>query len=233
MKKLFFAALLTAGLCSASAAQDHVIDIDKIPATATSPEQFAPAGWKLEEAVKGDLNGDGTPDYAIKIVQERTKDKDGVPSNTGERVLILGLSEGGKLRRSAVADKLLQCMECGGAFYGVVDAPSDVKIDKGVLIIDQDSGSRDVTETTYRFRYDEQPSMFILIGFDYIARDRATGDSWTESTNYLTGKRVTTIGKKGRGGPEKVAIVKKMRYSISEVNDSDLPAETTHRLGLD
>lgn len=231
MKTLAFALFLTAVLCSAGAAQEGTFDVSKLPDAADRVEQFVPKGWKLEATIKGDLNGDGTADYAIKLVEDKPVVKD-EPGPDRNRVLVLALAVGGKLRRAAVADKLLQCTTCGGAFYGVLEAPADVKIEKGVLIIDQESGSRDVTETTYRFRYDQQPSMFILIGFDYTDRDRATGGTWNESTNYLTGKRVTTIGKKGKT-TTKTSIVQKMRYSISEINDKDLPAETTHRLGLD
>src|SRR3954471_19205833 len=53
MKKLlpFFA--LVFGLviaASVARAQDNNIDVSKIPTVADRPEQFAPAGWKLEEA---------------------------------------------------------------------------------------------------------------------------------------------------------------------------------------
>src|SRR6478736_2276857 len=63
--------LILLNLSFSAIAQDARIDLSKVPATADQPAGFAPAGWKLEEAVKGDLNGDGTPDYAIKLVQDK------------------------------------------------------------------------------------------------------------------------------------------------------------------
>ena len=121
---------------------------------------------------------------------------------------------------------------CGGAFYGVVDAPSNVTISKGVLVIQQDHGSRWTTDLTYRFRYDEQPSMFILIGFDYVSNDRAAGGTSTESTNYLTGKRITTVSKNSKS-TTKTAVINKMRYSLEEVDTENFEEDATKRLGLD
>ena len=231
MKKLAFVLLLVAGLSLVASAQDKAaFDVSKIPAMGDKPQDFAPSGWKVEETVRGDLNGDGKPDYAIKLIEDKPKSADTEVDRA--RVLVLGFDDGGKIKRVAVADKLLQCTACGGAFYGVVDAPANVKIEKGVLIVNQDHGSRDVTETTYRFRYDEQPSMFILIGFDYADRDRAEGGTHTESTNYLTGKRVTTTSK-GKRDTTKTTIVEKMRYSITEIDAEDFEGKATHRLGLD
>lgn len=109
------------------------------------------------------------------------------------------------------------------------NAPANVSIEKGVLIVQQDHGSRWVTDTTYRFRYDEQPGKFILIGFDYSSRDRNTDASASESTNYITGKRITSTGE----GKDKTTVVEKMRYSIEEVDAEKFDEEATKRLGLD
>jgi hypothetical protein len=53
------------------------------------------------------------------------------------------------------------------------------------------SGSREATDLTQRFRLDPRAGRFLLIGEDIETRDRAVGDSQSESTNYLTGVRVT------------------------------------------
>jgi hypothetical protein len=233
MKKLVFLSILALLIYAGSAiAQNKIIDVSKIPATADKPEQFAPAGWKIEEAIKGDLNGDGKPDYAIKIVLDNSATPKDAPAPDNDRVLILTFGDGGKLKLVAVADNLLQCTDCGGALFGIGQAPADVSIEKGVLIISQEAGSREVSDTTYRFRFDEQPNMFILIGFDYAEHDRGNGDESTESTNYLTGKRITTLTRKGHT-TTKTTVVKKMRYSLSEVNGTDMAGEAAHRLHLD
>jgi hypothetical protein len=108
-------------------------------------------------------------------------------------LVVLFRGQDGGLRRAGVADKVLQCTSCGGAFYGVVEAPAEVKIERGVIVVSQDFGSREVTEHTYRFRYDGTAARFVLIGFDSTSRDRLTATVTQESTNFLTGKKITTV----------------------------------------
>jgi hypothetical protein len=215
-------------------AQDEKVTVDrsKIPASADSPNAFVPPGWKIEEKVSGDLNGDGKADLALKLIQDKPGNTQDQINERGRALIILFAGGKAGYRLAAVTDTLLQCTGCGGAFYGIVDAPANVSIEKGVIVVSQDHGSREVTETTYRFRYDEQPAMFILIGFDYASRDRAAGGVWTESTNYLTGKRVTTVDK-GKRRTTKTTVVAKNRMSIEEVDAEKLEGEATHRLGLD
>lgn len=208
------------------------IDPSSVAESGSKPADFAPKGWKVEEDVKGDLNGDGIADHCIKLIEDKPGNtEDSMNDRNRALVVVFGRQDGG-LVKAAVAGKLLQCTGCGGAFYGVSEAPANVKIEKGVIIVEQDHGSRWVTETTLRFRYDEQPGMFILIGYDYASRDRAAGGSSTESTNYLTGKRITTV-EKGKKSTTKTTTVAKDRMSIEEVEYEKMDDEATHRLGLD
>lgn len=208
------------------------IDPSSVAESGSKPADFAPKGWKVEEDVKGDLNGDGIVDHCIKLIEDKPGNtEDTMNDRSRALVVVFGRQDGG-LVKAAVAGKLLQCTGCGGAFYGVSDAPANVKIEKGVIIVEQDHGSRWVTETTLRFRYDEQPGMFILIGYDYASRDRADGSSSSESTNYLNGKRITTVAK-GKRSTTKTTTVAKDRMSIEEVDSEEMDAAATHRLGLD
>src|SRR6266404_2242155 len=168
-----FALMLT--LPALVAAQEGTpIDKSKVPAEAEIPAKFAPSGWKIEEQATGDLNGDGVADYALKLVEDKpATDSEGMATER-ERALVIVLQTGGKLVRAAIADKLLQCTHCGGAFYGVSEAPANVAIEKGVIVVDQDHGSRNLTNTTYRFRYDQATKKFVLIGFHYADADRLT-----------------------------------------------------------
>jgi hypothetical protein len=231
---LFACTMIVIPAASHAFAQDAgVVDASKVPASGDVVDDFIPDGWQIEDDVAGDLNGDGTPDHAITLIEQKpAPDEEGAMVDRGRALVIVFGTEGGGLTKAAVADTLLQCTSCGGAFYGVVDAPANVSISKGVLVVEQDHGSRWVTDTTFRFRYDEQPGMFILIGFDYSSRDRANGDFASESTNYLTGKRITTTGK-GKRTTSKTTVVEKMRYSIQEVNAAEFDEAATMRLGLD
>jgi hypothetical protein len=178
---------------SLSFAQENRVLTDKsrIPLEANDVKDFVPPGWVIEEQVSGNLNGDSSPDLALKLVQEQRAggaDED----NEGQRALvILFAGRDGKWQRVAIAEKLLQCTSCGGAFYGVVKAPANVKIEKGVLIVNQDHGSRNVVEQTFRFRYEPRMKKFILIGLDVNDNDRASGEVVEESTNFITGRKIT------------------------------------------
>ena len=240
MKKFAFAAFASAVVIFLTAfplsafAQDSkpVIDRSSLPESASGVKDFVPAGWKLEQDIIGDLNQDGVTDHALKLM-EKGKSVSGEDTSDKNRALIIVFGgKDGKMTLSSVSNSILQCGTCGGAFYGVVDAPSNVTISKGVLVIQQDHGSRWTTDLTYRFRYDEQPSMFILIGFDYVSNDRAAGGTSTESTNYLTGKRITTVSKNSKS-TTKTAVINKMRYSLEEVDTEKFEEDATKRLGLD
>jgi len=207
------------------------IDKSKVPAEAEIPAKFAPSGWKIEEQAIGDLNGDGVADYALKLVEDKpATDSEGMATER-ERALVIVLQTGGKLVRAAIADKLLQCTHCGGAFYGVSEAPANVAIEKGVIVVDQDHGSRNLTNTTYRFRYDQATKKFVLIGFDYVDADRLTADLVSESTNYSTAVRITT-GEKGERDIKKRSIVPKKKTSLEDIDAGKMEQDAEKRLGL-
>ena len=216
-------------------AQDerNLINKSRIPAEAGSIDKFVPAGWKIEEQLTGDLNGDSVPDYALKLVEDKpAKDSDDVATERQRGLVIILQNEGGKLTRAAVADKLLQCTHCGGSFYGVSESPANVKIEKGgVIMVDQDHGSRNLANTTYRFRYDATSQQFILIGFDYADADRATANVVSESTNYLTGVRIVTRSKGNRDVKSRSTIPVK-KVSIEQVDSEKFEEAAVKRLGL-
>jgi hypothetical protein len=216
----------------ASAQQGRVItDQSGIPRKGKEIADFVPRGWKIEARVSGDLNRDSLPDYALKLVEDKPAANGDVP-NERRRVLIVLLRTGeGKLARAAVTDRLLQCTTCGGAFYGVVEAPANVAIKNGVLIVDQDHGSREVTALTYRFRYEPNAGRFALIGFDIATVDRATGVEVSESTNYLTGARITTRRSGAKAVTSKKNVATKKIY-IEQVDSDEFEAAAAERLHL-
>lgn len=220
-----------------SFAQDEdrvVVDVAKIPASAADPKGFAPDGWEVEETASGDLNGDGTPDLAVKLIQVKPADAPDDEVVDRARALVVAFKRSdGSLERAAVAPKLLQCTACGGAFYGVVAAPADVKIEKGVIVVTEDHGSRDVATLTFRFRLDAASGKFLLIGSDYADVDRAAGGTASESTNYLTGSRVTTRAKGGGRDRTTRSTVAKTRVAIDDFDYEKFDYDATTRLGLD
>lgn len=222
---------LTAAPCSAQEAAK--LDRSLVPDQASNPSGFVPRGWKIEQQLSADLDGDSTPDFVLKLVEDKPeKNAEGNATERG-RALVVALQKGeGKLMRAAVATDLLQCTLCGGAFYGVSEAPANISIEKNVIVVDQDHGSRDLTNTYYRFRYDPTSQKFVLIGFDYADADRLTANVVSESTNYLTGIRKTTRGKGGKDVSTSTRVPKKTIF-LDDADSEKLEAEATKRLGLD
>jgi hypothetical protein len=229
MKTVRFTSLVLGILClsSWSVAQDERAAIKKslIPLNGSDTREFIPKGWKLEEQKSSDLDADGNSDYVLKLIEDKPAKTSDDVVNDRARALVVLMSDGsGKLSRAAVADKLLQCTGCGGAFYGVVEAPAEVEVDaKGVIVVSQDHGSREVSNTTYRFRYDAATRRFVLIGFDYVENDRATAKVTSESTNYLTGVRKTN---------NRASTVPKTKIFLDDVDYEKFEEGAEKRLGL-
>ena len=215
-------------------AQDEAgkINVSLIPAQAMNAAAFAPAGWKVEEQVTGDLNGDTVPDHALKLVEDKPdKNSEGVATERGRALVIVLAEKDGTLKRAGVADRLLQCTRCGGAFYGVVEAPASVSIEKGVVVVEQDHGSRNLTSTSYRFRFEPATQRFRLIGFDLADADRLTAQVVSESSNYLTNSRVTSRSKGDRDIKTRSALSRKKVY-LEDVSSAEFETAAYKRLGL-
>jgi hypothetical protein len=226
------AILLALPLSSFGQENPTVIDKSRLPAQADSIQKFVPAGWKIEEQISGDLNGDALPDHVLKLVEDKpAKDEEGVATERSRAMVVVQQQSAARLSRMAVAGKLLQCTRCGGAFYGVVETPANVTIEKGVIVVQQDHGSRNLTNTTYRFRYDRESGRMVLIGFDYADADRATAQVVSESTNYLTGVRKISRDK-GERTAESSKQVSKRKVFLDDVDAEEFEMAAAKRLGL-
>lgn len=184
------------GLPLADTQTGQKIDPAKLPSVAATAREFAPSGWVIEAQTEGDLNRDSIPDLAVTLVEKMPADAD--KENPPERqraLMILFKTSDGKFSRMALAEKVLLCTRCGGAFFGVVETPAGVEINNGVVVIRQEYGSREVTQETLRFRFDPEPKRFVFIGVDVKTYDRMTGGSLTESSNFLTNVKLATKSK--------------------------------------
>lgn len=162
----------------------------EVPSRAASLSAFVPVGWQIEGEASGDLDRDGRLDAAVTLLEHGPSS---AVENVRRRALLVLLREaGGDWRRVALAERLLQCPSCGGALYGVTEAPARVSIANGVLVVTQEHGSRNVVEQVFRFRYEKKTDRLWLIGFDVSDRDRATGVLVRQSTNLVTGRKVVT-----------------------------------------
>lgn len=191
MKTLLLLATCLAATCT-YAQTSKPLTATQIPHRSDAPVLFAPRGWKVEKTISGDLNRDKRADAALVLVENKpAKDADGYATER-RRALVVLLRTGKGWTRTGFSGSLLLGTRDGGAFYGVMETPVNVSIAKGVLQVNQDSGSREVTETTHKFRYDARKNGVFLIGSEMVDRDRATGEVVSTSTNYLTGVRVVS-----------------------------------------
>ncbi|NNF00105.1 MAG: hypothetical protein HKN25_13875 [Pyrinomonadaceae bacterium] len=174
--------------------------------------RFIPKGWKLEQKDTGDLNEDKIDDLILQIRNENPENED-----QDRRLIILFKNRSGKLTKIAQNDTIIRCSTCGGMLGG---GPADIKVQKGVLLIEQMYGSRSGANYLYRLRYETSTNRFRLIGEDVTEFDRLELASEETSTNYLTGKQVIKISKGGENDVKETVtrktVSKKKRY-LSDV----------------
>lgn len=188
---------------------------EQVPAQGARAEDFLPRGWKVGARVAGDLNGDRLSDHVLQVVPS-DYDSSGISAAPEAHALIVLLAEGGKLRRAAVATRLLVPFV---PQYGL-----EASIRNGVLVINQNFGMTDVSDLTHRFRYDPATGRFLLIGKDTWNYHRPQGPEWPAtriSENYLTGVRLTTTEQWLRNGTNK-AITKRGQASRARVYLEDV-----------
>ncbi|MBE9009536.1 hypothetical protein IQ250_04885 [Pseudanabaenaceae cyanobacterium LEGE 13415] len=177
----------------------------EFPAQGANPQSFIPKGWKIESTTQGDLNGgssaaqgDRTPDAVLRLI-----------NNSGDRTLLVLQKSNGQWRRIGVAPRLLLCSTCGGMLGSI-----QLKIENGVILVDQLRGSREAVSTLHRFRLDKASNRLVLIGFDMEVRDRATGEETRESSNFLTGQKITEKYRANRQR-DGIELVSRQRSTIS------------------
>lgn len=174
---------------------DAQFELSKIPRVAATASDFVPSGWMIEAKTSGDLNNDSIPDLAVTLVEKLppgVKEEISGPPERQRALLILFKTQDGKFSRSALASKVLLCTRCGGAFFGMAETPTNVEITNGVVIINQEYGSRELSKETFRFRYEQETKRFALIGVDVKSHDRLTGENVDLSINFLTGFKLVT-----------------------------------------
>jgi hypothetical protein len=138
-------------------AQDPAMEIT-IPTSATEAPGFAPKGWEVEALKEADLNGDQINDAAIVIKRKTEKKEEGDPGSA-KRILVLAFRRNGMLERSALSDAAVLDTDEGGWRE---DPFQELKIESGVVIIEQSSGGTMQWSSTHRYRW--QQNRWMLIG---------------------------------------------------------------------
>ncbi|HEY4250504.1 MAG TPA: hypothetical protein VGM87_04875 [Roseomonas sp.] len=202
---LHCAALLLIGLQAASAQPVVIPDVvyPRLPAQAASAAGFAPAGWRVEAEVQGDLNADGIPDIAFTLrAQDRANvlDHRGLgenPFDSNPRILAAAFGRPGGGYALALADHGLIPRRTDPVLTDAFDAEAQsLAIQRGTLRLRLEqfssAGSWDAGNRTFTFRWQE--GRFALIGFDRMGVQRNSGQTTRISVNYLTRRMQTATG---------------------------------------
>ncbi len=156
MKISLFCAAFVAASALGGTAHAARLSVKQVPLRADAPVLFAPRGWKIEKRVNGDLNRDKIADAVLVLIENKpAKDASG-DATERNRALVVLVREGKGWRRAGFSGELLLGTRQGGAFYGVSETPVEVKIERGVLMVRHEAGSRNVATTTHRFRVDRK-----------------------------------------------------------------------------
>ncbi len=194
---------------SAEAQESKTLTVAQIPRRADAPVLFAPRGWTIEKQIGGDLNRDKIADAALVLVEKKPAKFASNEFEPRKRALLVLLREGKGWRRAAFNAGMLLGTRDGGAMYGAVETPVNVEIKRGVLLVNQDNGSREKTDITFKFRQDRRTKRFYLIGSERSDSDSLINGGRQESINYLTGVKKTTLIK----GETEVETTKTTRVS--------------------
>jgi len=175
---------------------------------AKSVDSFVTKGWKIITTAKGDLNKDGTEDVALVI---EDTDKANIITNTEANALPENFNTNPRHLLLLFKDKLANTYYLQAkneSFIPPKDNPNmpclvDPLLDSGELAIK--NGTLQITlqnftscgnwaDDTYTYTLRYQQGEFKLIGFDSNGSNRATGEVFNISINYLTKKKSSTNG---------------------------------------
>lgn len=174
----------------------------KLAAQAASFEGFVPPGWRLENAVTGDLNGDGRPDAVLvlrdddpkKFIDTGTSSRPRFDTNPRILAVVMAGDKGGyglvlenHTFIARTTDPFRQDpLDPNGIQKG------EVAIKNGTLRITLGYFGGNMGRITYTFRF--QNRRFALIGYDRVNVTRISGVIIDISINYSTQQMVRKTG---------------------------------------
>lgn len=191
-----------AGSVPATAAPtpDVAPGIPRLAAQGASASAFVPAGWRLEQAVEGDISRDGVPDLAFVLRRtdpQKIISREGLPdSNINPRILAVALGGEGGFRLAGQNHALFPERDADMLH---MDDPFDtgLSLANGVLTLELNLFMSMGGGSTgpYQFHFRQQDGAVKLIGYDHTNVERMSGATTAVSVNFLTGRRTDTTGR--------------------------------------
>ena len=175
---------LAAGAASADEAQAGA-QIAALPPRGAAVAAFVPSGWVIERRLEADLDRDKSHDAVLVLLQdERT-------AGDRQRALVVLLQRAEGFVLGGRNFGLLPFL--GGAGVKGGDGAPELKVDRGVLVVEQSGGSREFYSSTSRFRWNRARGCFELIGEDTSSGDSLDHSVSSTSCNLLTRRCETTV----------------------------------------
>lgn len=186
--------LLTALAASAQELRIPPVDYPVLPARATTADGFLPSGWRIEEQLSGDLNGDQRDDLVLVLRQQDPRnivEHDGFgisPLDSNPRMLAIAFAgPAGGYTLAAQNHTLITRHEAPNLSDVFEDGPG-VSIVRGTLrttlFFFSNAGSWSTGSASFTFRW--QDGAFALIGYDTSSMMRNSGHTESLSINYAT-----------------------------------------------
>ncbi|MGX9189805.1 hypothetical protein [Stenotrophomonas sp. Ker107b] len=190
---LLAALLLTALPASAQELRIPPVDYPVLPAHATRAEGFVPSGWRIEQQLRGDLNGDKREDLVLVLRQQDPRnivEHDGFgisPLDSNPRMLAIAWATPTGYSLAAQNHTLITRHEAPN-LSDVFEEGAGVSIVRGTLqttlFFFSNAGSWSTGSASYTFRWQE--GAFALIGYDRSSMMRNSGQTESLSINYST-----------------------------------------------
>jgi hypothetical protein len=172
--------LLLLLILTPAAAQSPFLQAAEVPLAGRRVADFVPRGWQIEQQLRADLNGDSRPDAVLELIEPEQEGAD------RRRLLLVLLARSpADWERIGLGTQVLLCSGC----FGPMDGSPHVRVQNGVLLIQQDGGSRYAIDRTQRFRYEPATGRMRLIGEERDVLDRHSFSNAHYSTNLLTGQQ--------------------------------------------
>lgn len=190
---LLAALLLTALPAFAQELRIPPVDYPVLPAHATRAEGFVPSGWRIEQQLRGDLNGDKREDLVLVLRQQDPRnivEHDGFgisPLDSNPRMLAIAWATPDGYSLAAQNHTLITRHEAPN-LSDVFEEGAGVSIVRGTLqttlFFFSNAGSWSTGSASYTFRWQE--GAFALIGYDRSSMLRNSGQTESLSINYST-----------------------------------------------